>query len=36
MTEKVLFTGTAAELVHFLIKHPEVQKKKITIVEKRG
>ena len=31
---KVLFTGTAAELVQFLIKHPDVQKKDIKIVEK--
>lgn len=34
MTEKVLFTGTAAELMQFLIDHPEVQKKKIKIIEK--
>jgi len=31
---KVLFTGTAAELVRFLAEHPEVQKKNIKIVEK--
>ncbi len=31
---KVLFTGTAAELTHFLAEHPEVQKKNIKIVEK--
>ncbi len=31
---KVLFTGTATELVQFLIEHPEVQKKNIKIVEK--
>lgn len=31
---KVLFTGTAAELMCFLSSHPEVQKKNIKIVEK--
>jgi len=32
---KVLFTGTAAELLRFLAEHPEVQKKNIKIVEKQ-
>jgi len=31
---KLLFTGTAAQLLQFLIKHPEVQKKNIKIVKK--
>ena len=31
---KVIFTGTAAELMQFLADHPEVQKKKIKIIPK--
>ncbi len=34
LKSKVIFTGTAAELVRFLIEHPEVQKKKIKIIKK--
>ncbi len=31
---KVIFTGTATELMQFLAEHPEVQKKNIKIIPK--
>ncbi|KKM93645.1 hypothetical protein LCGC14_1206320 [marine sediment metagenome] len=34
VTAKVIFTGTAAELIPFLAKHPEAQKKNIKIIPK--
>ncbi len=34
LKSKVIFTGTAAELVRFLIEHPAVQKKNIKILRK--
>ncbi len=34
LKSKVIFTGTAAELLQFLTNNPEIQKKKIKIIEK--